>query len=48
MGLSRGLVVLGHEKSEEPGMHYLVQWLRSRLPGLPITHVPAGDPLQFI
>ena len=44
-GMPRGLIALGHEVSEEPGMAYLVDWLRERLPGVPITHVPAGDPL---
>ncbi len=48
MGLSRGLIVLGHEKSEEPGMQYLVEWLGPKFPGIPISHVPAGDPLQFV
>ncbi len=44
-GLPKGLIVLGHERSEEPGMAYLATWLRERFPDLPITHVPAGDPL---
>jgi putative NIF3 family GTP cyclohydrolase 1 type 2 len=44
-GLPKGLIVLGHERSEEPGMAYLATWLRERFPGLSITHVPAGDPL---
>ncbi len=45
LGLHKGLLVIGHERSEEPGMDYLAEWLKERLPGLPITHVPAGDPL---
>lgn len=45
LGLHKGLIVLGHERSEEPGMAYLAGWLKERLPGLPIQHVPAGDPL---
>ena len=45
LGLHRGLIVLGHERSEEPGMAYLAGWLKERLPGLPIQHIPAGDPL---
>ncbi len=45
LGLHKGLIALGHERSEEPGMAYLAGWLKERLPGLPITHIPAGDPL---
>ena len=43
-GMSRALIVVGHEISEEAGMAYLVDWLRPRVPGVPITHVPSGDP----
>jgi putative NIF3 family GTP cyclohydrolase 1 type 2 len=46
-GLSKGLVVIGHEASEEAGMAYLVEWLRPRFPDLPITHIPSGDPFLF-
>jgi putative NIF3 family GTP cyclohydrolase 1 type 2 len=44
-GLPKGLIALGHEVSEEPGMDYLVEWLGQRLPGVTITHLSAGDPL---
>jgi putative NIF3 family GTP cyclohydrolase 1 type 2 len=43
----KALIVLGHEKSEEAGMRYLVEWLRPMVPGVPITHVPACDPIRF-
>ncbi len=43
-GLSKSLIVLGHEPSEEAGMAYLVEWLRPKYPDLKITHVPSGDP----
>jgi putative NIF3 family GTP cyclohydrolase 1 type 2 len=46
-GMNRALIILGHEKSEEAGMEYLVKWLRPMLPGVPITHVPSGDPIRF-
>ena len=44
----KALIVLGHEKSEEAGMRYLVDWLRPMIPDVPITHVPAGDPFRFV
>jgi putative NIF3 family GTP cyclohydrolase 1 type 2 len=46
-GIDKGLVVIGHANSEEAGMKYLVEWLEPRLPGVPIAHVPAGDPFCF-
>jgi hypothetical protein len=43
-GAGTALIVLGHAISEEAGMAYLAEWLRARVPDVPITHVPAGDP----
>lgn len=45
-GLKKGLIVLGHADSEEPGMRYLAEWLGPQLPELSITHLPATDPFQ--
>lgn len=42
------LLIVGHVPSEEPGMAYLVDWLRPRFPGVPITHVPAGSPFRYL
>ncbi len=47
-GLKKGLVILGHEDSEEVGMKYLVEWLTPLVPGVKITHVPAGDPFTYL
>ncbi|MDQ5850744.1 MAG: Nif3-like dinuclear metal center hexameric protein [Chloroflexota bacterium] len=47
-GRPKGLIVVGHASSEEDGMAYLARWLRPHLPGVPITHVPAGDPLRVV
>jgi len=42
------LVLLGHIPSEEPGSEWLVNWLKPKLPGVKVTHVPARNPLNFI
>ncbi|MBM3190143.1 MAG: NGG1p interacting factor NIF3 [Chloroflexi bacterium] len=47
LGQRVALIVIGHANSEEPGMAYLVDWLAKRLPGVPVTHVPAGDPFWY-
>lgn len=43
-GRPAALVSVGHAASEEPGMRWVADWLRARVPEVPITHVPAGDP----
>ncbi|HET6568338.1 MAG TPA: Nif3-like dinuclear metal center hexameric protein [Rhodothermales bacterium] len=43
-GLKKALLILGHQRSEEPGMRWIVPWLQNLLPGVKITHIPAGDP----
>jgi putative NIF3 family GTP cyclohydrolase 1 type 2 len=47
-GRHKALIVLGHANSEEAGMKWLVEWLSPLVPGVPITHVPAGDPFRFV
>jgi putative NIF3 family GTP cyclohydrolase 1 type 2 len=47
-GRRKALIMLGHHQSEEPGMAYLVEWLRPRVPDLPITHVPVGSPFTNV
>lgn len=47
-GANRALIVLGHAASEEPGMAWLVEWLRPHFPDLAITHVPVGDAFHFL
>ena len=46
-GTPRALIVAGHERSEEPGMAYLAEWLKQRMPNLPVAHIPAGDSLKI-
>ncbi|KAA5543331.1 NGG1p interacting factor NIF3 [Adhaeribacter rhizoryzae] len=47
-GNKLSLVLLGHAVSEEPGAEWLVAWLKPKVPGLKITHVPSRNPLSFI
>lgn len=44
----KGLIILGHANSEEVGMKWCSEWLRTLLPELEITHLPAGDPFQYV
>jgi putative NIF3 family GTP cyclohydrolase 1 type 2 len=43
-GINKAVIVLGHVFSEEPGMKLLAEWLPTVLPGIPVRHIPVGDP----
>ncbi len=43
-GRHKALVLLGHEVSEEAGMEQCAEDLRALFPGLPVVHIPAGQP----
>ena len=45
-GTPKGLIVAGHERTEEAGMAYFAEWLRERQPTIPIWSVPSGDPFS--
>jgi putative NIF3 family GTP cyclohydrolase 1 type 2 len=47
-GRHEALLLVGHAASEEPGMAYLAEWLREIFPELPITHIPLGEPFQYV
>ena len=47
MGRSLSMIILGHAYSEEPGMGYLVDWLRDKIPAIPIHHIPSGEPFSW-
>jgi len=42
------LVVLGHIASEEPGSHYMAEWLKQKIPAVKTTHIPAKNSLEFL
>ncbi len=44
-GRKMGMIVLGHEVSEEPGIEQCAKELRVLFPGVRVDHVPAGQAL---
>ena len=40
----KGLVLLGHEASEEPGCGEVAAWLKGFVPEVPVEWIPAGEP----
>lgn len=44
-GMKKGLIIMGHAESEDPGMRYCAEWIANLIPAIPaIHHVSAGDP----
>ena len=44
LGIPKGLIMLGHGISEEPGMGECAKWLKTFITGVPIEWIPAGEP----
>lgn len=47
LGMNKNMIVLGHERSEEPGMKYLVEWLKPLVNGLPVDFISAQEPFLY-
>ena len=47
LGMDRGMITLGHEVSEEPGMKHLPKLLKKRLVGMPVTFISADEPFVY-
>lgn len=48
MGMNRGMLTLGHERSEEAGMKYLAVWMQERFTDFPIQFIDAKEPFQYL
>ncbi len=44
LGTAKGLIMLGHVVSEQPGMEDLANWMREFIKDVPIRFVPADEP----
>jgi putative NIF3 family GTP cyclohydrolase 1 type 2 len=47
-GDKTALVVLGHIASEEPGSEYMLNWLKTNVPGVKATRIKPGNSLSFM
>jgi putative NIF3 family GTP cyclohydrolase 1 type 2 len=43
-GKKKGLIMLGHNNSEEKGMEYCAEWLKAFIKEVPVEFIPSGDP----
>lgn len=48
LGLNKALIILGHNRTEEVGMKYLLDWLGQLFPGMPLWFVESGEPFDYL
>lgn len=48
MGFNKAMIIVGHERSEEPGMKELCNRLEPLLPRIPVRFLDAGEPFAYL
>jgi len=48
LGFNKAMIVVGHERSEEPGMKKLADRLQPLLEGIPVHFSDAGEPFIYL
>lgn len=48
LGMNKGMLVLGHERSEEPGMKHLPAWLRGVVGDAEVLFLDAKEPFSYL
>ena len=48
LGMNKGMLVLGHERSEEMGMEFLGDWLKDVLGDMEIVFVDSKEPFKYL
>ncbi len=48
LGFNRAILVLGHERSEEPGMKHLGRWLSDIANGISVVFLDAEEPFSYL
>ena len=48
LGFNKGMIILGHERTEEWGMKYMAEWLKPLVDGVPVTFISAGEPFKYL
>jgi hypothetical protein len=43
-GKAKGLILIGQEASEEPGMRVMAEWLRGFINEVAVEWIPTGEP----
>jgi len=48
LGMNKGMLVLGHERSEEAGMKHMVEWMQDIVDGTEVVFIDAEEPFTYL
>jgi len=48
LGFNKAMIIVGHERSEEPGMKEMANWLQPLLKNTPVYFLDAGEPFIYL
>ena len=48
LGFDKVMIIVGHERSEEPGMKEMAKWLQPMLKNTPVHFLDAGEPFVYL
>ena len=48
LGFNKAMIIVGHERSEEPGMKEMANWLQPLLGGISVQSLDAGEPFVYV
>lgn len=48
LGMNKGMLVLGHERSEEAGMKHMVEWMQDIVSGTEVVFIDAEEPFTYL
>jgi len=48
LGFNKGMLILGHERTEEPGMKHLVSWLKDIVGDTEVHFIDSKEPFQYL
>lgn len=48
LGMNKGMIVLGHERSEEAGMKHMVEWMQDSVNGTEVIFIDAKEPFSYL
>ena len=48
LGMEKGMLMLGHERSEEAGMKHMVEWMQDIVNGTEVVFIDAKEPFTYL
>ncbi len=48
LGIPKAILVLGHERSEEPGMKHMVEWMHDVTENIPVVFIDSEEPFTYL